>query len=85
MLPLFAPQPRTPATGVSQTIIKQDHEKCETREVRTGNAPPRTMASLRNPAIGIRRHHAWTNIAKASRHNARDAYRPLTVLGINTP
>ena len=31
MLPLFTPQPHIPATGVSQTIIKQDQEKCETR------------------------------------------------------
>jgi hypothetical protein len=30
MLPLFTPQPHIPATGVSQTIIKQDQEKCET-------------------------------------------------------
>jgi len=29
--PLFTPQPHIPATGVSQTIIKQDQEKCETR------------------------------------------------------
>jgi len=34
------------------------------------------MAALRNLAIGILRHHGWTNIAKALRHNARDAYRP---------
>ena len=31
MLPLCTPQPHIPATGVSQTIIKQDQEKCETR------------------------------------------------------
>jgi len=40
------------------------------------------MAALRNLAIGILRHHGWTNIAKALRHNARDAYRPLTIVGI---
>jgi len=33
MLPLFTPQPPIPATGVSQTIIKQDQEKCETRGI----------------------------------------------------
>jgi predicted transposase YbfD/YdcC len=53
-------------------------------QVRTGNAP-RAMASLRNLAIGILRHQGTTNIAKALRHNARDAYRPLTLLGITTP
>lgn len=50
-------------------------------QVRTGNAP-RTMASLRNLAIGILRHAGRTNIAQALRHNARDAFRPLTLLGI---
>src|SRR5688500_11394510 len=53
-------------------------------QVRTGNAP-RTMAALRNLAIGILRHHGWANIAKALRHNARDAYRPLSILGIIPP
>jgi predicted transposase YbfD/YdcC len=53
-------------------------------QVRTGNAP-RAMASLRNLAIGILRHQGTTNIAKALRHNARDAYRPLALLGITTP
>jgi hypothetical protein len=43
------------------------------------------MASLRNLAIGILRHQGTTNIAKALRHNARDAYRPLALLGITTP
>jgi predicted transposase YbfD/YdcC len=53
-------------------------------QVRTANAP-RTMAALRNLAIGILRRHGWTNIAKALRHNARDAHRPLTILGIIPP
>jgi predicted transposase YbfD/YdcC len=53
-------------------------------QVRTGNAP-RTMAALRNLAIGILRLHGWTNIAKAVRHNARNAYRPATILGIIPP
>jgi predicted transposase YbfD/YdcC len=52
--------------------------------VRTGNAP-RTMASLRNLAIAILRHHGATNIAKALRHNARHTYRTLAILGISTP
>jgi predicted transposase YbfD/YdcC len=50
-------------------------------QVRTGNAP-RTMASLRNLAIGILRHRGWTNTAQALRHHARDPWRPLTALGI---
>ena len=53
-------------------------------QVRTGNAP-RAMASLRNLAIGILKHHGVANIAKALRHNARDAHRPLALLGITTP
>ncbi|GAA3777820.1 hypothetical protein GCM10022225_77060 [Plantactinospora mayteni] len=53
-------------------------------QVRTGNAP-RVMACLRNLAIGILRHQGWTNIAKALRHNAHDAYRPLAILGIIPP
>lgn len=53
-------------------------------QVRTGTAP-RAMSGLRNLAIGILRHHGVTNIAKALRHNARDAHRPLTLLGITTP
>jgi predicted transposase YbfD/YdcC len=50
-------------------------------QIRTGNAP-RTMASLRNLAITILHHTGHTNIAAALRHNARDATRPLTLLGI---
>lgn len=50
-------------------------------QIRTGNAP-RTMASLRNLAIGTLRHHGWTNIAQGLRHHARDPWRPLTTLGI---
>ena len=50
-------------------------------QIRTGNAP-RVMASLRNLAIAILRIRGWTNIAKALRSNARDAWRPLTILNI---
>jgi hypothetical protein len=49
--------------------------------IRTGTAP-HAMASLRNLAIGILRAAGHTNIAKALRHNARDALRPLNLLGI---
>jgi len=50
-------------------------------QVRTGNGP-RAMASLRNLAIVILRRAGRSNIAKALRHNARDALRPLALLGI---
>jgi predicted transposase YbfD/YdcC len=50
-------------------------------QIRTGTAP-HAMASLRNLAIGILRAAGHTNIAKALRHNARDAFRPLKLLGI---
>jgi hypothetical protein len=40
------------------------------------------MASLRNLAIGLLRAAGHTDIAKALRHNARDAFRPLKLLGI---
>jgi len=50
-------------------------------QIRTGTAP-QAMASLRNLAIGILRAAGHTNIAKALRRNARDAFRPLILLGI---
>jgi predicted transposase YbfD/YdcC len=53
-------------------------------QVRTGNAP-RTMASLRNLAIGILRARGHRNIAAALRRNARDATRVLPLLGITSP
>jgi predicted transposase YbfD/YdcC len=53
-------------------------------QVRTGNAP-RVMASLRNLAIGILRLHGARNIAAAVRRNARDATRPLALLGVTSP
>lgn len=53
-------------------------------QIRTGTAP-RAMAALRNLAIGILKHHGTANIAKALRRNARDAHRPLNLLGITLP
>lgn len=50
-------------------------------QIRTGNGP-RTMATLRNLAIGALRLNGHTNIAKALRHNARRPERPLKLLGI---
>jgi hypothetical protein len=42
------------------------------------------MASFRNLAIGALRLARVTNPAKATRHNARDATRPLPFIGITT-
>lgn len=50
--------------------------------VRTGNTP-QVMASLRNLAISLHRIAGATNIAKALRHHARNALRPLHLLKIN--
>jgi predicted transposase YbfD/YdcC len=49
--------------------------------IRTGNAP-RAMATLRNTAISLLRLAGVTTIAKALRHNSRNPYRPLQLLGI---
>ncbi|MET7686021.1 ISAs1 family transposase, partial [Streptomyces sp. NPDC005423] len=50
-------------------------------QLRTGNAP-RAMATCRNLAIGALRLAGSTNIAADLRHNARDANRLLTLLGL---
>lgn len=50
-------------------------------QLRTGNAP-RTLASLRNLAIGVLRLAGATNIAKGLRHVAHDPNRALTLLGL---
>ena len=51
-------------------------------QIHTG-AAPQVMASLRNLAISLHRLTGATNIAKALRHHARDARRPLQLLKIN--
>ncbi|WUT58814.1 transposase [Streptomyces canus] len=51
-------------------------------QLRTGNAP-RAMATWRNLAIGALRLGGVRNIAAPPlRHNARDARRPLALLGL---
>jgi hypothetical protein len=50
-------------------------------QIGTGNAP-RTMASLRNLAIGILCRAGQSNIAKALPHNARNHIRPVILLGL---
>ncbi|XAS69559.1 ISAs1 family transposase [Micrococcaceae bacterium Sec5.7] len=51
-------------------------------QIRTGNAP-RLMASLRNLAISLYRIAKTSNIAKATRHTARNANRALKLARIN--
>ena len=50
-------------------------------QVRAG-AGPQVMATLRNLASSLHRLAGTTNIAKALRHHARDAARPLQLLNI---
>jgi hypothetical protein len=50
-------------------------------QVRTGNGP-QVMASLRNLVISLHPLAGAANIAAATRHHARDARRPLRLLGI---
>jgi len=50
-------------------------------QIRTGTGP-QVMAALRNAAIGALRLAGATNIAAANRHHARNANRPLALLGI---
>lgn len=61
---------------VRDRTFREDDSK-----IRTGRLP-RTMASLRNLAIGILRQNGETNIAAALRHTSRDHHRPLTALGL---
>ena len=50
-------------------------------QARTGNGP-RTMAALRNLAIGALKTAGHPNIAAASRQHARDATRTIATLGL---
>lgn len=50
-------------------------------QLRTGNAP-RAMATCRNLAIGTLKPAGVTNTAAALRSSARDATRPLVLLGL---
>jgi predicted transposase YbfD/YdcC len=50
-------------------------------QIHTG-AGPQAMATLRNLVISLHRLAGATNIAKALRHHARDALRPLQLLKI---
>lgn len=63
---------------VRDVTYGEDHSR-----VRTAHAP-QTMACLRNLAISALRLAGHTNIAKALRHMARDATRPLALFGIRS-
>ncbi|MED7948859.1 ISAs1 family transposase [Streptomyces sp. BE303] len=82
------------ATAVQLAKLIRDHWRIETlhhvrdttfaedaSQLRTGNAP-RAMATWRNLAIGTLKLAGVTNIAAALRRNARDATRPLALLGL---
>ncbi|MFA0839087.1 ISAs1 family transposase [Streptomyces rochei] len=60
---------------VRDRTFREDDSK-----IRTGHLP-RTMASLRNLAVGVHRQNGQTNMAAALRQAARDYRRPLTALG----
>lgn len=61
---------------VRDRTFREDDSKVRTAHL------PRTMASLRNLALGVHRQDGRTNIAAALRHTARDYKRPLTALGL---
>ncbi|WP_198667173.1 ISAs1 family transposase [Glycomyces dulcitolivorans] len=61
---------------VRDTTFREDASR-----LRTGNAP-RAMASFRNLAIGGLRLAGVDNLAKATRYNSRNPYRPLPFIGI---
>ncbi|WP_419248800.1 hypothetical protein [Streptomyces melanogenes] len=90
MLSLTAEQ----ATAARIAQLIRDHWKIEAlhhvrdvtfaedaSQLRTGTAP-RAMATCRNLAIGALRPAGKTSIAAGLRHNARDARRPLVLLGL---
>ncbi len=51
----------------------------DSSQIRTGHGPA-VMASLRNLAISVHRHHGATNIAAATRHVSRHPSRVLPLL-----
>lgn len=61
---------------VRDRTFREDDSKTRTAQL------PRTMASLRNLAIGLHRHDGQKNIAAALRRAARDYRRPLALLGL---
>ncbi|MFI6393720.1 ISAs1 family transposase [Nonomuraea sp. NPDC050540] len=74
--PKPSPSSESPGPATRRRTYREDASL-----IRTGNGPA-VMAALRTIAIGILKLHGWTNIAKANRHNAHQAQRCLTTLGI---
>jgi predicted transposase YbfD/YdcC len=61
---------------IRDTIYREDDSKVRTR------SGPRTMAALRNLAIGALRLHGRTDIAEATRWATRNMGRPFAILGL---
>ncbi|MFC8901039.1 hypothetical protein [Streptomyces cinereoruber] len=61
---------------VRDRTFREDDSKIRTAGL------PRTMASLRNLAIGLHRQDGQKNIAAALRRAARDYRRPLALLSL---
>jgi predicted transposase YbfD/YdcC len=82
------------ATPAQLASLVRDHWKVEAlhhirdttftedaSQLRTGNAP-RAMATWRNLSVGAMRLTGVTGVAAGLRRNARDAQRPLALLGL---
>jgi hypothetical protein len=61
---------------IRDVTYREDHS-----QVRTGNGP-QVMATIRNLAIATMKLAGAAGIAAATRHNARNATRPLATLGL---
>ncbi|MFE9882274.1 ISAs1 family transposase [Streptomyces sp. NPDC005784] len=61
---------------VRDRTFREDDSKVRSAQL------PRTMASLRNLAIGLHRQDGQKSIAAALRQAARSYHRPLTLLGL---
>jgi predicted transposase YbfD/YdcC len=63
---------------IRDTVYREDDSRIRTR------SGPRTMATLRNLAIGALRLHGRTDIAEATRWATRNTERPFRVLGLTS-
>ena len=61
---------------IRDVTYREDHS-----QIRTGNGP-QVMATIRNLAIATMKLAGAAGIAAATRHNARNATRPLATLGL---
>lgn len=71
-----AAHPGPTRTHARDRTFREDESK-----IRTGHLP-RTMASLRNLAVGVHRQNGQTSMAAALRRAARDYCRPLAAFGL---